>query len=86
MNEENIMENNEVLEVEEIEVENTNSGLSWKIIGGALALAGTIYGGLKLRKKIKAKKESEPQLVKTTDEEIVDSEDDTSEETGKKKK
>lgn len=56
MNEQNIMENNEVLEVAE-EVANNNSGLGWKVIGGVLVLAGTIYGGIKLRKVLKAKKD-----------------------------
>lgn len=56
MNEQNIMENNEVLEVAE-DIVKTNSGLGWKIIGGVLITAGTIYGGLKLIKKLKTKKE-----------------------------
>ena len=66
MNEENIMENNEVLDVAE-NVANTGSGLGRKIIVGALLAAGAIYGGLKLKKKIKAKKEADDQYVETTD-------------------
>lgn len=85
MNNENIMENNEVLEVAE-EIANTNSGLGWKIVGGVLVLAGTIYGGIKLIKKIRANKEDEAQLVETADEEVVNSDGDTIEETRKKKK
>lgn len=66
MNEQNIMENNEVLEVAE-DMASTNSGLGWKIIGGALLTVGAIYGGLKLKKKIKTKKKKEEQYVETTE-------------------
>lgn len=68
MNEQNIMENNEVLEVAD-DMARSNSGLGWKIIGGALIAAGAIYGGLKLRRKIKAKKEEDKKVVDVADNE-----------------
>ena len=49
---ENIIENNEVLEAAE-DVVSTGTGI--KLVGGALIL-GAIYGGIKLFKKLKAKK------------------------------
>lgn len=52
---ENIMENNEVLEAAEDMVPN-GSGVGLKLAGGALILGGAIYGGIKLFKKIKAKR------------------------------
>ena len=64
MNEENIKTNEEVNEVEVYEdYDEVESGLSWKIIGGVLATAGAIWGGLKLRKMIKAKKEKDTVVV-----------------------
>lgn len=66
MNEQNIMENNEVLEVAE-EVTNTNSTSGLKIIGGVLVVAGAIYGGLKLIKKIKAKREESVTVASSDD-------------------
>ena len=52
---ENIMENNEVLEAAE-DIVPTGSGTGLKLVGGALILGGAIYGGIKLYKKLKAKK------------------------------
>lgn len=64
MNEENIKTNEEVNEVEVYEdYDEVESGLGWKIIGGVLATAGAIWGGLKLRKMIKAKKEKDTVVV-----------------------
>ena len=74
MENENIMENNEVMEVAE-NIANSNSGLGWKIIGGVLITAGVIYGGIKLRKKIKTKKEEEYAECEVNEDCIVDDED-----------
>lgn len=74
MNEQNIMENDEVLEVAE-EVANNNSGLGWKVIGGVLVLAGTIYGGIKLRKVLKAKKDVQLATTESDSSNEVETED-----------
>lgn len=74
MNEQNIMENNEVLEVAE-EIAKSNSGLGWKIVGGVLVAAGVIYGGLKLKKKIRAKKEEDYVIDDAAEEEIIEDDD-----------
>ena len=72
MNNENIMENNEVLEVAEDMVKNNSiSGL--KLAGGALVLAGIIYGGYKLVRKIKARKEED--TVESTNYVVVENDD-----------
>lgn len=64
MNEENMNMNEEVNEVEENEdYEEVNSGLGWKIIGGILATAGVIWGGLKLKKMIVTKREKDIEIV-----------------------
>ena len=84
MENENVMENNEVMEVAE-EITKTNSGLGLKIIGGVLALGGAIYGGIKLRKKIKAKKEEACVMYDDTDDENIDYEDVDEEKTKSKK-
>lgn len=78
MNEENIKTNEEVNEVEVTDYyEDVNSGLGWKIVGGILATAGAIWGGLKLKKMIKAKKEKDTEIIEVTenDNEIVEVED-----------
>ena len=62
MNEQNIMENNEVMEVAE-DVVTSGSGVGLKLAGGALILGGAIYGGIKLFKKIKAKKAEKDEAV-----------------------
>lgn len=73
MNEQNIMENNEVLEVAE-EVVDTKSGLGVKILIGALATVGAIYGGMKLKKKLKSKKDEDVMIVDADeDQPIVES-------------
>lgn len=64
---ENIMENNEAMEVAE-EIVTSKTGLGLKLGVGALLLGGVIYGGMKLYKKIKTKKEDESIVV--TDEDI----------------
>lgn len=64
MNDENINTNEEVNEVEVYEdYDEVNSGLGWKIIGGVLATAGAIWGGMKLKKMIKARKEKDKIVV-----------------------
>lgn len=64
MNDENINTNEEVNEVEVYEdYDEVNSGLGWKIIGGVLATAGAILGGMKLKKMIKARKEKDKIVV-----------------------
>lgn len=64
MNDENINTNEEVNEVEVCEdYDEVNSGLGWKIIGGVLATAGAILGGMKLKKMIKARKEKDKIVV-----------------------
>ena len=64
MNGENINTNEEVNEVEVYEdYDEVNSGLGWKIIGGVLATAGAILGGMKLKKMIKARKEKDKIVV-----------------------
>lgn len=70
MNNENIMENNEAMEAAE-EMVTSGSGIGLKLIGGALLLGGAIYGGIKLRKKIKAKKE-EDEIIESTDYTIIE--------------
>lgn len=87
---ENIMENDEVSYVEE-DVTCENSKTGWKIAGTVLAAIGVIYGGLKLRKKIKAKKEEETVMVAASDSNVVeinnvDSDGDVEEKKDKKKK
>lgn len=89
---ENIMENDEVSYVEE-DVTCENSKTGWKIAGTVLAAIGVIYGGLKLRKKIKAKKKEEEEtvMVAASDSNIVeinnvDSDGDVEEKKDKKKK
>ena len=72
MNNENIMENNEVLEVAEDMVK-TNSKSGLKLAGGALVLAGIIYGGYKLVQKIKARKEED--TVESTNYVVVENDD-----------
>lgn len=72
MNNENIMENNEVLEVAEDMVK-TNSISGLKLAGGALVLAGIIYGGYKLIRKIKARKEED--TVESTNYVVVENDD-----------
>lgn len=68
MNEENIRTNEEVNEVEVMDdYEDVNSGLGWKIIGGVLAAAGAIWGGLKLKKMIKARKEKDDEIIEVTE-------------------
>lgn len=68
MNEENIRTNEEVNEVEVMDdYEDVNSGLGWKIIGGVLATAGAIWGGLKLKKMIKARKEKDDEIIEVTE-------------------
>lgn len=62
MENENIMENNEVMDVAE-NVVTSGSGTGLKIVGGALLLGGAIYGGIKLFKKLKAKKMKKEDLV-----------------------
>lgn len=52
---ENITENNEVMEVAE-DVVTSGSGVGLKLVGGTLILGGLIYGGIKLFKKIRAKR------------------------------
>lgn len=54
-NNQEIMENNEVLEAAE-EIATNVSGL--KIVGGAVVIAGVIYGCYKLIPKLKAKKKN----------------------------
>lgn len=76
MNNENIMENNEVLEVAEDMVK-TKSISGLKLAGGALVLAGIIYGGYKLVRKIKARKEED--TVESTNYIVVDNDDDVEE-------
>lgn len=86
MNEQNIMENNEVLEVAE-EVVGTKSGLGVKILIGALATVGAIYGGIKLKKKLKSKKDEDVMIVDADeDQPIVESESVGIEENEKKNK
>lgn len=64
MNDENINTNEEVNEVEVYDdYDEVNSGLGWKIIGGVLATAGAILGGMKLKKMIKARKEKDKIVV-----------------------
>ena len=70
MNEQNIMENNEVIEAAE-EVVTSKSGLGLKLGLGALAIGGVIYGGMKLLKKFRAKKE-EDEIIEISDGEIID--------------
>lgn len=72
MNNENIMENNEVLEVAEDMVK-TKSISGLKLAGGALVLAGIIYGGYKLVRKIKARKEED--TVESTNYVVVENDD-----------
>lgn len=72
MNNENIMENNEVLEVAEDMVK-TNSISGLKLAGGALVLAGIIYGGYKLVRKIKARKEED--TIESTNYVVVENDD-----------
>ena len=84
MENENIMENNEVMEVAE-EIANTNAGIGWKIVGGVLIAAGAIYGGIKLRKKIKAKKEEACVTYDAAEDENIDYEDVDEEEPKSKK-
>ena len=50
-----IMTNNEVVEVAE-DLVPASSGNGLKMVGGALVIAGLIYGSYKLITKIKAKK------------------------------
>lgn len=87
-NENMMMENNEVTEVYD-NYEDTNSGLGWKVIGGALATAGAIWGGLKLRKILKARKEKKSVEIEVPKDAVVESENvdvETTEKTTNKKK
>lgn len=56
MENQEIMTNNEVTEVTE-EIMEVSSGNGLKLVGGALIIAGLAYGGYRLIKKLKAKKE-----------------------------
>lgn len=62
MENENIMENNEVMNAAE-DVMTSGTGTGLKLVGGALILGGAIYGGIKLFKKIKAKKAEKDAVV-----------------------
>ena len=70
MNEQNIMENNEVIGAAE-DVVTSRSGLGLKLGLGALAIGGAIYGGRKLLKKLRAKKE-EDEIIEVAEGEIID--------------
>ena len=67
---ENIMENNEVIEAAE-EVVTSKSGLGLKLGLGALAIGGVIYGGMKLLKKFRTKKE-EDEIIEIAEGEIIE--------------
>ena len=89
MENENMMVNNE--EIEDYEnCESTNSGLGLKVIGGILATAGAIWGGLKLKKIIDAKKKEKCVEGEVVEEEIVEAdiveEEPAEKATNKKKK
>ena len=62
MENENIMENNEVINAAE-DVMTSGTGIGLKLVGGALVLGGAIYGGIKLFKKLKAKKAEKDDVV-----------------------
>ena len=70
MNEQNIMENNEVIGAAE-DVVTSRSALGLKLGLGALVLGGAIYGGRKLLKKLRDKKE-EDKIIEVADGEIID--------------
>lgn len=59
MNEQNIttIEENEERDAMTECYEDDNSGLVWKVIGGVLATAGVVLGGMKLKKIIKNKRD-----------------------------
>lgn len=59
MKNQEIMENVEVIELEPEELVSASSGSGLKLVGGALILVGLAYGGYKLIRKWKAKKEQE---------------------------
>lgn len=82
---ENIMENNEAMEAAE-EMVTSGSGIGLKLIGGALLLGGAIYGGIKLRKKIKAKKEEDVVVVDAADVSVVEKDVEVEEKKDDKKK
>lgn len=87
MNEQNINTNEEMNEVEVIEdYEDTNSGFGLKIIGGVLATAGVIWGGLKLKKMIKAKKEKEDSVTEVIETDVIEDDNVEVEEKKSKKK
>ena len=71
MENENMMENYEVTEVTE-DCEDTNSGLGLKVIGGILATGGLVWGGLKLKKILKARKEEKCNTIIESNEETED--------------
>lgn len=56
MENQEIMTNNEVVEAAE-EIVEVGSGSGLKLVGGALIIAGLAYGGYRLIKKLKAKKD-----------------------------
>lgn len=88
MENENMIVNDEVTEDYET-CENTSSGLGLKVIGGILATAGAIWGGLKLKKILKAKKEEKCVTGEVVEEKIIDDEiveDEPNEKTTNKKK
>lgn len=57
-----IIVNDEVMEVTE-ELVPSGSGTGWKLAGGLMLAVGAIYGGYKLLKKFKAKKESKCEVI-----------------------
>lgn len=66
-----IMTNNEVLEVAE-EFVDAGSGKGLKLVGGAVLLGGLIFGGYKLIKKLKAKKDQAMICDADCNSEVVD--------------
>lgn len=74
MKNQEIMENVEVIEMEPEELVSASSGSGLKLVGGVLILVGLAYGGYKLIRKLKAKKEQEaiPESLEAETVETID--------------
>ena len=65
MNDQNMMMNDEVMEVAEVMPASSGNGL--KVVGGLAVVGGLIYGGYRLIRKLKSKKNDGVIVVRSED-------------------
>lgn len=66
--EENIIVNDEIMETTSEVIESTGSGNGLKVLGGVALIVGLAYGGWRLIKKIKNRKNAEVETVDCVEE------------------